>query len=482
MDLRRARALLAVVFAATVLIGLNATMLSVALPSAVDDLGATPLQGSWMLLSYLVVSGAGLVLSGQLADCLELAPVFRVGLGAFAVSGLALAVSGEPTLFIAARALQGAGAALLLSTAAAIITVSHPTARRRGAMGVYLAGFSIAQVSGPMIGGVVTSTVGWRWLFLIGFVIAVGALVLGWVPLARLPRRGFTGLRVDLAGNALIVVVTSVLLVAFAGVQQVGWTGRRTVVLLVVAAVAVPLFVAVEHRSRWPAIAVDLLRDRAFALANLAAFCLCMGRVVPAVVLSLWFQGYEGDDPVTAALKVTPLAAAVTVGTLAVGRVMAGRDDVVVSRVTAAGAVTGAALLLAALLRDGRRRRLPRGSGRPGPVRGCLPDRQLHDDPRDASPAPGGDRQRHPHDGAADRGVTGHRAAHLARHGPSPATGCRGLLRRARGPARRGRTRRRGGRARRRGLRPRGGERGRPPRGGGPAPSRHALWNVLTTN
>ena len=172
-----------------------------------------------MLLSYLVVSGAGLVLSGQLADCLELAPVFRVGLGAFAVSGLALAVSGEPMLFIAARALQGAGAALLLSTAAAIITVSHPTARRRSAMGVYLAGFSIAQVSGPMIGGVVTSTVGWRWLFLIGFVIAVGALVFGWVPLARLPRRGFTGLRVDLAGNALIVVVTSVVLVAFAGVQ-----------------------------------------------------------------------------------------------------------------------------------------------------------------------------------------------------------------------------------------------------------------------
>ena len=127
MDLRRARAVLAVVFAATVLIGLNATMLSVALPSAVADLGASPTQGSWMLLSYLVVSGAGLVLSGQLADCLELAPVFRVGLGAFAVSGLALAVSEEPMLFIAARALQGAGAALLLSTAAAIITVSHPT-------------------------------------------------------------------------------------------------------------------------------------------------------------------------------------------------------------------------------------------------------------------------------------------------------------------------------------------------------------------
>ncbi len=353
MDLRDARAVLAVVFAATVLIGLNATMLAVALPSAIDDLGATPLQGSWMLLSYLVVSGAGLVLSGQLADCLELAAVFRAGLGAFAVSALALAVSGEPALFIAARALQGAGAALLLSTAAAIIAVSHPTARRRSAMGTYLAGFSVAQVSGPMIGGLVTSTVGWRWLFLIGFAIALGALVLGWRPLARLPRRGFTGLRVDLPGNALIVVVTSVMLVALAGVQRVGWVHPRTVGLLLVAAVAVPVFVAVEHRARWPAVAVDLLRDRAFALANLAAFCLCVGRVVPAVVLSLWFQGYAGDDPVVAALKVTPLALAVTVGTLAVGRVVTGRDDVVTSRVTAAGAVAGAALLLSALLRHG---------------------------------------------------------------------------------------------------------------------------------
>lgn len=353
MDHRNARAVLTVVFAATVLIGLNATMLAVALPSAVDDLGATPLQGSWMLLSYLVVSGAGLVLSGQLADCLALAPVFRVGLGAFAVSALALALAVDPVVFIAARALQGAGAALLLSTAAAIIAVSHPVARRRGAMGVYLAGFAIAQVSGPMIGGLVTSMVGWRWLFLIGFVIALGALTLGWRALSRLPRREFTGVRVDVPGNILIVVATSVLLVALAGVQEVGWAHPRTVGLLVLAGVAVPVFVDVERHSRWPAIAVDLLRDRAFALANVAAFCLCVGRVVPAVVLSLWFQGYAGDGPFAAALKVTPLAVAVTVGTLAVGRVVTVRDEVVTSRLAAAGAVVGAALLLASLVRGG---------------------------------------------------------------------------------------------------------------------------------
>ena len=353
MSRRSAGEVLAVVFAATVLIGLNATMLTIALPSAVADLGAGPAQGSWMLLSYLVVSGAGLVLSGQLADCLELATVFRFGLAAFGVSALALALSGDAAVFIAARALQGAGAALLLSTAAAIVAVSHPEHGRRKAMGIYLAGFAIAQVSGPMIGGLVTTTLGWRWLFVLGAGIALGALAIGWRPLGRLPRKGFTGLRVDLAGNALVVLITSALLVAFAGVQRAGWTDPRTIGLLLAAASAVPVFVVVEHRARWPAVAVDLLRDRAFALANLAAFCLCVGRVVPAVVFSLWLQGYAGDDPLTAALKVTPLAVGVTVGTLAVGRALPRYDDVVASRLTGAAAVVGAALLLGALLHDG---------------------------------------------------------------------------------------------------------------------------------
>ncbi|MDC5696500.1 MFS transporter [Intrasporangium calvum] len=354
MDHRRARAVLAVVFAATVLIGLNATMLSVALPAAIHDLDASPVEGTWMLLAYLVVAGSGLVLSGQLADCLNLAAVFRAGLAAFGLSALGLALSSDPLPFIVARAMQGAGAALLLSTAAAIIAVSRPGDRRRGAMAIYLAGFSIAQVSGPMIGGLITSALGWRWLFIIGALIAGGALALGWRPLAGLPTRGFSGLRVDLPGNVLIFAMTTLVIVAFSGVQQVGWADPRTAVPLGLTVLLIPLFVAVEHRSLFPAIAVDLLKDRAFALANVASFCLAVGRIVPAVLLSLWFQGLEGDDAVTAALKITPLAAAVTVGTLMVERLFRGRDDVVTSRITAVTAVVGSLVLLAAVLMGGQ--------------------------------------------------------------------------------------------------------------------------------
>ena len=225
----------------------------------------------------------------------------------------------------------------------------------------------------------------------------------------------------------------------------------------------------------------DLLRNRAFALANVAAFCLCVGRVVPAVVLSLWFQGYQGNNPVTAALKVTPLAVAVTVGTLAVGPVVAGRDDVVISRVTAAGAVTGSALLLAALLRDGDAVLFLVGLVVLGLSAGAF---QTVNSTMilGMRPVRGGHHQRHPHDRAAERGLLGHRAAHLAGHRPPPATGCLELLRRTRGPLDAARTRRPGDRTRPRCLCARGGECGRSSRRGGAEPPRHALWSAMTTN
>ena len=352
MEPRHARAVLGVVFVATVLVGLNATMLAVALPAVVEDLGASSVEGSWMLLAYLLVNGSCLVLAGQLSDSLDLRRVFLAGVVLFGVAGGALAVTRDPPTFIAARALQGAGAAMLLSTAAAMVSVAFPAERRRSAMGVYLAGFAIAQVSGPLVGGTMTAALGWRWIFVLGVMVASAATALGWEPLRQLPRRPRGRLRVDIPGNLLIVAVTTLLLVALSGVQQVGWRDARSVVPLVVAALLLPVFVAVERRSRWPAIAVDLLRHRVFATANLAGMALAVPRIVPGILLSLWFQGYAGYGPTRAALTITPLAGAVAVGTLVAGRVTTRAGDWFVARWSSLGAVLGAVLLLVALRRD----------------------------------------------------------------------------------------------------------------------------------
>ncbi|NUR82252.1 MAG: hypothetical protein HOQ21_17720 [Dermatophilaceae bacterium] len=137
------------VFAGTILIGLNATMLSVALPTVVGDLGASPAQGTWMLLAYLVVAGAGLVLSGQLADCLDLSAVFRAGLAAFGVASLVLLVTTDAAVFIEDLQITPLAAAVTVGTLAVgrLARERDNVITSRHAAGVALVGRAVLVVA-----------------------------------------------------------------------------------------------------------------------------------------------------------------------------------------------------------------------------------------------------------------------------------------------------------------------------------------------
>lgn len=322
------RALLAIIFGATVLIALNATMISVALPRIVDDLGADESQGSWMLLAYMLVNGSLLVLAGQLADSFDLRTVFLSGLGVFTITSLGLAIAPAAWVFIALRATQGLGAAMLLSTSAAMIAVGVAPERMARAMGIYLAGFATAQVAGPSTGGLVASVFGWRWIFLLNVPIGIVTLAVGWVVLRSLPSRSLrAGRAVDPWGNALILVATSAALVAVSSAQRSGWTSPLVLGAFATTVAAVLLFVRVEHHVQAPAVEVHLLRSRRFAMANLAGLLLVVPRMAPTIVLSLWFQGVGGDPPLLAALKVTPIALGVALGSLAADHWAAAKDE-----------------------------------------------------------------------------------------------------------------------------------------------------------
>lgn len=348
------RALLTIIFGATVLIALNATMISVALPRIVDDLGADESQGSWMLLSYMLVNGSMLVLAGQLADSFDLRTVFLSGLGMFTVTSLGLASASAPGVFIALRAAQGLGAAMLLSTAAAMIAVGVEPERMTHAMGIYLAGFATAQVAGPSIGGLVASVFGWRWIFLLNVPIGVVTLAVGWVVLRSLPSRPLrTGSAVDPFGNALILVGTSAALVAVSSAQSAGWTSPLVLGAFATVLVAALLFVRVEHHVPAPAVEVHLLRSRRFAMANLAGLLLVVPRMAPTIVLSLWFQGVGGDPPLLAALKVTPIALGVALGSLTADRWSAAKHEARVALEWALVAVGALVVALAAVVGGG---------------------------------------------------------------------------------------------------------------------------------
>lgn len=314
-----ARRLLAVIFLASVLIGLNSTMIGIALPRIVGDLDASAEQGTWMLLSFLLVHGSMLVLSGQLADSWSPGRVFRLGSAVFLVASVGLALAASAEFFIGLRALQGLGAAMLVSTSGAMVVRNFPPARVGAALGVYLAGFSVAQVAGPTVGGIITDLIGWRWMFAVTALLALAILVAGW----RLVRDAVTrrsGRLIDPWGNLLILVGMGALLYAISSVQQGGWLQPIVLAGLAITAITVPVFVLVERRVPNPAIQVDLLTDRAFLLANTAGLLQIVPRVVPAVMLSLYYQGLKGAGPLEAALAVTPLAVGVTVGSLLGGR------------------------------------------------------------------------------------------------------------------------------------------------------------------
>jgi MFS family permease len=350
---RAASRLLAVIFLATILIGLNATMISIALPTIVSDLGATADEGAWMLLAYLLLHGSMLVASGQLGDAWSPGAVFRIGLIIFLGSAVMLVLVGGAGGFIALRAAQGLAAAMLLSTAGAMIALAFPRERIGHAMGIYLAGFAAAQVAGPSIGGLITAHIGWRWLFAVSALIAAIGLVAGWRLLGTIQagsRR--PGRPIDPWGNALILIALGALLYSLARAQQHGWTDGTVLAGVGIALVAVPLFLVIERRVANPAVHVDLLSDRTFLLANLAGSLLCVPRIAPAIMLSLYYQGLKGMGPTYAALAVTPLAAAIMIGSLAASRLGDHRNERRLALQMTIGTAIGVLTMLIALAID----------------------------------------------------------------------------------------------------------------------------------
>lgn len=310
-------------FVACVVIGLNATMLNAALPKAVSSLHATALQGSWMVLAYMVVNGSTQVVAGQIADRYDLRGVFLAGLATFAVSSVLLAVATSPVVFIVERGIQGFGASMIVTTAAAMLATVFRGRHLIRAMGFYLAGFSVAQAAGPSVGGVIASVSTWRLMFTLSCVIAFAALVAGWEVLKSVPARSTdesdARMRIDWTGNALLLVVIASLLYGISRAQDSGWGSAQFLVPVAVSLVLAPVFVAVERRVSDPAIEIDLLRDRAFTSANYAGGALIWPRLVTVILFSLYFQGVEGDGPAKAALKVTALPVGVALGSVAAG-------------------------------------------------------------------------------------------------------------------------------------------------------------------
>jgi EmrB/QacA subfamily drug resistance transporter len=298
----------------------DVSIVNVALPDMAVDLGASFTGLQWVFDVYAIALAALLLGAGALADRHGHRIVYAGGLLLFAAASLCSGLAPGTLELIVARGVQGVGAAAMFATTVALINDSYSGRDRGFAFGVWGAVNGAAAAAGPIMGGLVTESLSWRWIFFVNLPVSAAALALA---LTVLPRAsGRSGARIDLPGIAAFTVSAAALTYALTRASALGWGAASTLALLGLAALAALAFVVIEVRSANPIVDLGLLRRPAFSGTMLASLVLSVAAFGVAPFLSLWLQSVRGMSPIGAGLALAPLSLAVLVTALALGRVL----------------------------------------------------------------------------------------------------------------------------------------------------------------
>src|SRR5437763_2391270 len=286
--------ILAVVGAAFFMTILDVAIVTVAIPSIQKDLNIGESTVQWLLTAYAITFGGFLLLGGRMADLLGRRLIFVVGLILFTLASLTCGLSTSAGILIAARAVQGIGAAIISPAALSIVSTSFAEgADRNKALGIWGALGGTGAAAGVLFGGILTKYLGWQWIFYVN--VPVGALVLALTrPIVPESRLETAQRRFDAAGAIAVTGGLALLVYAISKAPDVGWGTARTILLLVAAAAVLAAFVVVELRSRAPLMPFSIFRIRALTAANVVGFLL--GAVIYAnfFLLTLYVQQILG--------------------------------------------------------------------------------------------------------------------------------------------------------------------------------------------
>ena len=310
-DPRRWKAL-ALLCGAFFMVILDAAIVVVALPSIEADLGFAPQDLQWVLSAYALTFGGLLLLGGRAADLLGRRRVFMVGLGFFTSASLLCALAWSPAALIAARAIQGVGAAIMTPTALSIVTTTFEEgAERNKALGIWGSLGGIGGTAGWLIGGPLTD-ISWEWIFLINLPLGATALVLA--PRLLRESKGSMERRAYDPLGAITVTAALVLLVyAVVEAPDTGWSDGQTIALFAGAAALLAVFTAIEARAKAPLLPLRILRSRTLVGANAAMLVFSTVAYGMPFILTLYAQQVLGFSPVEFGLSsvVFPLTVAV---------------------------------------------------------------------------------------------------------------------------------------------------------------------------
>ena len=340
----RFRWILAAVSMALFCVQIDYFAMNLALPRMAFDLNSTATDLQWVISVYMLALGAFMVPAGRIGDIFGRRRALLAGIALFGLSSALCALAPSATLVIAFRALQGLGAALIFPVSVSVLTNAFPSVRASHAIGLAYGIAGLGNAAGPLIGGLLTETVGWRWIFWLNVPLTLVALAIG----ARSITESFDETvprRIDVTGLALITVGIGLFTLTFDRAPSWGWLSAPTVVAFVCSLAALVVFVVVEKRVRWPLVDLSLLRNPRFTILVTAGTISNIAYGVTIFLSTLYLQQVRGLDPLMAGLAFLGPSAGAALGGAISGRLAASRPPVLVMGLTS----VAAALSLAAL-------------------------------------------------------------------------------------------------------------------------------------
>src|SRR6478752_940616 len=298
---------------------LASTVVSTSLPVIVHDLDGDQTAFTWVVTATLLTTAISTPIWGKLADLFNRKLHIQLAIVIFVLATAAAGFSQDPGTLIAFRAIQGIGAGGLAALSQVIMADIISPRERGRYMGLFGAVMAVATVGGPLLGGVITDTFGWRWNFYVALPFAIAALIIIQRTL-HVPAHAKRKVSIDYVGIVLLSVAVSLLLiwVSLAG-DSFEWFSLTTVLMVGGAIIAAALFIVVELRSKEPLIPLTMFKNLTFTLAVIASIATGIAMFGASVFLSQYMQLARGATPTEAGLMTIPMIGGLLIASIGVG-------------------------------------------------------------------------------------------------------------------------------------------------------------------
>ncbi|MGH3134974.1 MAG: MFS transporter [Gaiellaceae bacterium] len=287
------------------MIMLDNTVVNVALPSIQRDLDTDLSELQWIVTGYALTFAALMLVGGKVADAYGRRLVFVIGIAVFTIASLLCGLADSGEMLIAARVLQGAGAALMNPATLSIIAATFAPHQRGTAIGIWAGVSALALAIGPLVGGLITEHLDWSWIFFVNVPVGILGIVASYLFIDE--SRDETHVRLDLPGLATSAVGLFALTYGLIEANTYGWSSTRIVGSFVLAFVSLATFVLLERRQRDPMLPLDLFRSGTYTGANLVTLLVALAMFGIFFFMSLYMQNILGYSAVQAGAAFLPM-------------------------------------------------------------------------------------------------------------------------------------------------------------------------------